>query len=310
MRTLNMAIALMLSLAIHAQTFDDIPEVGRYVVDASGRYVQLIATDGVVVDYLYDKPGNETSGVVVHVNEKLTLTVTYPNRDEIAVPGLPKITQAYDFQGRATTVFADGKPIAYFDYMREGYFAAVTLPGHFTWKCSAPESHRVRQTVEAAGGEVVMKAAVTTDFLTGIRHDTSYQAVAEELGIDLDTITYEYSPTGLTIARDAKGREAFYVLGGPGFEVGFSPDGKPLFYDVSLSVTDGEAVAGSCLILSKTFEGQRGTFPDHLVLTKRGAVGLYAHDSANGAIDAAWTNLAGKVFAKSSEVEPDSRPRQ
>ncbi len=301
---MKIAISLLLSLAIHAQT-REVMDYGTYVIDASGRYVRLEGRDGVVEEYLYDKPGTETAGVIVHVNDKLTLTVMYPNRDEIKAPGLPTLTHVSDFEGRTTTVLADGKAIAQLEYTQDGYFTAITLPGRFAWKTSKPNaSRRVRQTVEDTSGQVVRNAVVSTHFtIDGIRHDASYEAAGKELGVDLDAVTYEDSPTGLTTARDAQGRVAFYVVGAPGFDVGFSPAGKPLFYDIPLSVEGGEIAPGGDLVISETWEGQRGTYPDHLVLTARGSVGLYAHESANGAIDAVWMNPGGRVHTRTSEVE-------
>ena len=307
------ALFLSLSLAVSAQTVE-VTDSGTFAIDASGRYVRLEGRDGVVVEYLYDAPGtDQTSGERVRVDGKLTLTVRHRD-DEVAVAGLPKLASVFDFEGRTTAVLADGKAVARFEYTHDGYFAAVTVPGVLTWKTSAPDaSRRVRQVVKDASDQMVTHAVVTTHMtIDGIRHDASYEAAAEELGVRLDRLTYEVSPTGaLTTARDPRGRVAFYVAHvAPGCDVGFSPDGKPRFYDLSLSVLGGEIAPGGDLLVSQAWVGQRGTYPDHLVLTSRGAVGLYAEESANGAIEAVWTDLGGKVYSRRTAIQRDSSPRQ
>ena len=302
----SIAIALLLSLASHGQTLD-VTDSGRFVVDASGRYVRLEGRDGVVVEYLYDAPDpTKTSGTRVRVNDKLTLTVKHTD-DEVVAAGLPRLASVFDFEGRTTTVLADGKAVAQLEYTQNGYFAAVSVPGRFTWKSSAPDAlQRVRQTVQDASGQTVATAVVKTSMMIdGIRRGAAYDAAAEELGVDLKTVTYESSPTGaLVTARDAKGRVAFYVVqAAPGCDVGFSADGKPRFYDFKLSVEGGETAPGGDLVISETWEGQRGTYPDHFVLTARGAAGVYANEAANGAIDSAWVASAGKVYSRRTSVE-------
>ena len=310
----KIAIALLLSLATHAQTVDA-TDSGTFVVDASGRYVRLEGRDGVMVEYLYDAPGtDQTSGARVRVNDKLTLTVRHPGGDGVVVAGLPKIESVFDFEGRTTTVLADGKAVAQLQYTQDGYFAAISLPGHFTWKVAAPDaSQRARQTVIDASGQVVATELVRTGIaVDGNRMGAAYDVAAEELGVDLRAVTYHHSSTGaLTTVRDPKGREVFYVVhAAPCCDVGFTTDGKPRFYDIRLSVEGGEIAPGSDLRVSETWEGQRGTYPDHLMLTARGAVGLYSEEAANGAIGSVWTDREGKVNATSTHVEHDSsKPR-
>ena len=299
----NLAVVLSFSLAIHGQAVE-VTDSGTFVADATGRYVRLEGRDGVVVEYLYDAPGtDQTSGERVRVNDKLTFTVKHGD-DKVMVAGLPKIESVADFEERTTAVLVDGKAVAQLEYTQSGYFAAITLPGHFTWKTSAPDSsQRVRQTVKDASGQTVATAAVKTSMMIdGTRLGAAYDVAAEELGVSLEGITYEHSPTGaLSTARDAKGRVAFYLVrAAPGYDVGFSADGKPCFYDIRLSVEGGELPPGSDLVISETWEGQRGTYPDHLVVTARGAVALYADEAAKGAIGAVWTDPAGNVHSTKS----------
>ncbi|HEY0371628.1 MAG TPA: hypothetical protein VGD79_06480 [Thermoanaerobaculia bacterium] len=294
------AIALLSTAPTYAQT-RDVTDSGVYSADRSGRYVRLEGRDGIVVEYLYAAPdATETSGLAVRVHEKLALTLTYAGPGQVAVAGLPKLTSVFDSQGRARTVLADGVPLAQLEYSADEFFSGISLPGRLTWTCSAPDpSHRVRQIVENARGQVVATAVVTTNgTVDGIRHGAAYEVVAEELGVDLDILTFERSPTGaLTTARDERGRVAFYVVHADGADAGFSRDGRAIFYDVTLSVLGGEIAPGSDIVTSKVWEGQRGTIADHLLLTARGAVGLYAEESANGAIDSAWADAKGRLHS-------------
>jgi hypothetical protein len=60
MRTLTIAIALIVSIALSAQTPGEKREVtdsGVLIMDSTGRAVRFEGTDGVVVEYLYVSPG-------------------------------------------------------------------------------------------------------------------------------------------------------------------------------------------------------------------------------------------------------------
>src|SRR2546423_1129455 len=109
-------LALLLCAAADAQT-REVTDSGTYVADASGRYVRLEGRDGVVLTFLYDGPETtQTSGVAVRVNGRLTLTVRYDGRGEVAVAGLPKLTSLFDQEERTVAVRANGKTLALLDY--------------------------------------------------------------------------------------------------------------------------------------------------------------------------------------------------
>jgi hypothetical protein len=292
---IHTVLALTLCAPAHAQT-REVTDSGVFVSDAAGRYVRLEGRDGVVVTWLYDAAeSTETSGVSVRPNGKLTLTVRHDGRGGVAVAGLPELASLVDHEGRTTAVQADGKPVALFDYRPSGLLAAVTLPGRLTWRVSAPHpSQGVRQSVEDAAGKVIAGAVVTGG--EGATRGTWYGAAAADLGVPLDVRTYERSPTGmLTTARDGEGRVAFYVVHMDACDVGFSPDGTPRFYDLTLSLFGGSVPPGSDLLVSPAWEAQRGTVPDHLVLTAGGAAGLYVEEPAKKSIATAWTDRDGKL---------------
>ena len=136
-----------------------------------------------------------------------------------------------------------------------------------------------------------MRAGAGVD---GIRNHWPYAAAAEDLGVDPDALTYEQSPTiALTTARDAAGRVAFYVVGIEGCDVGFAPNGEGRFYDLELRVLGGETWPDSDIVVSKAWERQRATIPDHLVVTARGSAGVYLYEAAKGGIASAWTDAKG-----------------
>jgi len=107
----------------------------------------------------------------------------------------------------------------------------------------------------------------------------------------------------LTTARDAKGRVVFYVVHAERCDVAFSPDGTPRFYDLELSVEGGSIPPDSDVRHSPAWEGQRGTIPDHFILTAGGAVGLYVEEPANGSLYAAWTDGDNKLYTATAHRE-------
>lgn len=304
---MRVMIALLLSLAASQLRIAEVTDSGTYFADEAGRYVRLDGTDGVIVDYLYDtpEPNAQQSGVTVRANAKCSFTVRNGDQ-EIAVAGLPKLTWLSGDEGRTASVMADGRLLARFDYTTDGYASRISLPGSFTWKFSAPDaSHRVHQSVEDATGKVISGAVVKA----GSNAETLgrrgvWDAAAQEIGVNLATITYESSPTGeLDTARDAQGNVVFYVVYAPSCDVAFSPSGKPLFYDLKVDPFGGVGYPDSCLITSKASEGLHGAIPDHVLLTAHGAVGLYIEDPANGAIVSAWTDAAGKLYSTTIEQQ-------
>jgi hypothetical protein len=299
-KLIYVALALALSAPAFAQS-REVTDSGAFIIDEQGRYVRLEGPDGVVADYMFDEGElTKTSGVTVRVNDKLTLTVRYDDHGGFAVDGLPAITSVVDHEYRSTAVQADGRTVARLDYTRSGLVAAVTLPGRLVWKVSAPDATRhVRQSVEDTAGKVVATAMAKA--VDGRRH-AWYGATAADVGVSLDSVTYEHSPTGvLTTARDADGRVAFYIVHVDRCSVGFSPEGKPRFYDLTLSVFGGTIAPGSDLMVSPAWEAQRATVPDHLLLTASGTAGLYVEENAKSGIVAAWAGRDGKVCVVQAE---------
>jgi hypothetical protein len=299
---IHLALALALCAPVLAQS-REITDSGTYVLDAAGTYVRLEGADGVIVTFLYDEgETSETSGISVRVNANVTLTVRYDDHDGFAVAGLPVITSRLGHEGRTTSIRADGDTVARFDYAPSGLFAAATLPGRLTWKVSAPDaSGRIRQSVENAGGMMVASAMMKGGY-KGIRHRLWYDAAVADLGLPVDSLTYALSPTGaLQTVRDAEGRVVFYVVHTADCDVGFSPDGTPLFYDLTLSVYGGTVPPDSDLKVSPTWDSQAATVPDHLVLTASGTVGLYTANVKKHGIVTAWAGRDGKVCVVQAE---------
>lgn len=296
MRKLNVVLAVFFCVALSAQT-REVTDSGVLITDSSGRAMRLEGPDGVNVEYHYaNAEAQDTSGVTVRVNPQLSLTVKYTGRKEIQAPGLPKLTSVLDSAERTTAVLANGTAVARLEYTKDDLFSRMTLPGHFTWSCSTEPSQRVRQSVEAHGKVIASATVLTRMDLDGVRNSTAYGVVAEEFGIALDAITYTQSPTGaLTTARDREGRVLFYIVHIDGADVGFAPNGEARFYDLALSVLGGEIPAGSDVLVSKAWETQRATIPDHFVLTAHKRAGVYLEEVAKGAIASAWTDADGRV---------------
>lgn len=299
MRTLTLGIALIFSIASSAQTPGQTQEVtdsGVMIMDSTGRVVRFEGTDGVVVEYLYaDANAQETSGVTVRVNEKLRLTVKHSGRQEVQAAGLPKLTVLFDSKDRTSEVLADDTLLARLEYTSDELFSRILLPGHLTWTCTPEPPRRVRESVQDSRGKVVASAVVkASSSIDGIRNNSLYAAAAEDLGVDPDGLTYEQSPTNaLTTARDAAGRVAFYIVGIEGCDVGFAANGEGRFYDLELRVLGGERPPGSDIVVSKAWDRQRATIPDHLVVTARGSAGVYLDEAAKGGIASAWADAKG-----------------
>ena len=302
MRTLTLAVVLLLSIGASAQRPAETREAtdrGVLITDPSGRVVRFEGRDGIVVESLYDSAdAEETSGVTVRVSETLHLTVKSDGR-ETQVAGLPRLTSVFDSAGRTIAVLADGVALAKLEYTEDELFSRISLPKQFTWTCSTAGPRRVRQSVANARGKVLASQTATTDMsMEGIRNVHLYDAAAEELGVNLDAVTYEQSPTlALTTVRDAEGHVALYIVHTDGCDVGFRPNGVAIFYDLKLSVLGGSIPPGSDVLVSKAWEMQRGTIPDHLLLTAGGRAGVSLEEAAKGAIAAAWTDANGRVHS-------------
>src|SRR5436190_1571446 len=159
MRTLTIGIALIFSIASLAQTPGQTQEVtdsGVMIMDSTGRVVRFEGTDGVVVEYLFDRSdAQETSGVTVRVNKKLSLTVKYSGRQEVQAAGhqevqaagLPKLTSVFDSKGRTSEVLADDTVLARLEYTSDELFSRILLPRHLTWTCTPEPPQRVRESV-------------------------------------------------------------------------------------------------------------------------------------------------------------------
>ncbi|PYQ26472.1 MAG: hypothetical protein DMF56_23880 [Acidobacteria bacterium] len=298
MRTLTIGIALIFSIASLAQTPGQTQEVtdsGVMIMDSTGRVVRFEGTDSVVVEYLYaSADAQETSGVTVRVNEKLSLSVKYSGRQEVQAAGLPKLTSVFDRKDRTCEVLADDTVLARLEYTSDELFSRIVLPRYLTWTCTTEAPRRVRESVQDSRGKVV--ASVVGRAGDGIRMGWPSAAVAEDFGVDPDALTYEQSPTGaLTTARDAAGRVAFYIVSIEGCDVGFAPNGEGRFYDLELRVLGGESFPGGDIVVSKAWEMQRATIPDHLVVTARGRAGVYLYEAAKDGIASAWTDAKSRV---------------
>lgn len=303
-------VALMFSVAAHAQT-REVADDGVYITDATGRYVRIEGIDGIVIDNLYDGPhATRSSGVAVHVREGRTLTVHFNKQGTVAVAGMPILTTLLDEQGRTAAVQADGKRVASLDYTDAGLLASVTVPGRMTWKLSPPDaSDRIRQSVESSSGHEIAHSLPPADINpTDLERGAYYGAAANELDVALDSVTYQYSPaSALITAHDAKGHVAFYVVHTDVCDVGFSPNGKALFYDLPISVDAGETADDGDIIISPAADTQRGLVPDHLLLTAAGTVGLYAEMYAPRSIATAWADRDGHVFTVLADPPPAPR---
>ena len=262
-------LTLLFSLVTSGQTHET-TESGVWRVDAAGRYVRLEGSDGIVVDFLHDAADpSRASGVTVRVDTR-ALTVTYGNPGECAAAGLPRMTSVFDEAGRTSSVLADGLPLALIEHTGEGRVAKITVPGKLAWTAAAPPARR--------------------EGMPAIR-GASYDAVAEDLDLDFDVLTFEPSPTGmLTTVRDKQRRVVLYVVHTDRCDAGFAADGKPLFYDLPLVLFDGTFAPDSDVMESQAWETQHGTVPDHLVVSAGGAVGLYVEEPSSGAIKSLWTD--------------------
>ena len=301
-------LAIIMCLSALAQS-REVTNSGVSISDAAGRVVRVEGTDGIVVRYLYDTAkSEEPSGIAVSPTPTLTLTVPFEIGKGITLAGLPTLTSLLDDQGRTRAVQANRRTVALIDYTSAGFVSAVTVPARLRWNISAPNAAgHLLQTVEDATGRVIASCVVTA--VDGVRREPSYEAATAEFEIDGSALTYELSATAvLTTARHQNGDVAFYVVHGPGCDVGFAVDGTPRFYDLALSVFHGTIAPGGDLVVSPTWDAQHLAVPNHLVLTAGNAVGLYVVEGpAEKAIVAAWTSGDGRTCGvRQAVAEPEA----
>lgn len=271
----------------------------RMFVDKRGRCARTVASDGVVVEYLYDSPQVQTeSGVAIKIPDGPVLNVRYDYQGSISARGMPKLKVIVNEKFRVTEVRADEEPIAIFEYRSDKYVGAVSSPGHFSMRFTPPDarSHMHQTLVDADGALIKETDVVSSAGDNGIWWNrASYEGIEQALGFDPRSLSFHCSPGGfLCTGRDAKGRVALYVVtAGAGNSVAFTPDGVPRFYDLNANIWDFEIPpGGDDLGVSVAFDQGRAV-PAHVTLTANGMPGLYIDTPANGAIYAVWVESDG-----------------
>jgi hypothetical protein len=298
MRPLLLSLFLA-ATAVHGQEVIDTGDGSyRMFVDSHGRCVRTVASDGVVVEYLYDSALAQTeSGVVIKVPAGPALKILYDYQGSIWARGMPKLKVIMNEQFRVTEIRADEKPIVTFEYRPDKYVGAVSSPGHFSMRFTTPDARNLmHQTLVDADGAVIKETDVVS-FAgdAGIWNRAAYEGVEHALGFDPSSLSFHCSPGGfLCTGRDAKDRVALYfVTAGAGNSVAFTPDGTPRFYDLNANIWDFEIPpGGDDLGVSVAFD-QNKAVPAHVTLTANGMPGVYIETPANGAIYAVWVQSDG-----------------
>jgi len=112
----------------------------------------------------------------------------------------------------------------------------------------------------------------------------------------------------LTISNKA-GKVILYVVRNGPDSVGFTPDGKPLYYDVIVFLFVGRAEVDA------EYTDLAPLMPDHYIYTRNGRVGAYIRNSAVAGIHTFWTerDSSGKTLvhysAGSTSTKDDGSPR-
>jgi hypothetical protein len=299
MRRLLLSLFLA-ATAVHGQELVDTGNGSyRMFLDSHGRCARTVASDGVVVEYLYESPKETTeSGVVIKVPDGPVLNVRYDYQGGIWARGMPKLKVIVNGDSRVMEIRADEKPIATFEYRSDKYVGAVSVPGHFAMRFTAPDArNHMHQTLVDADGAVLKETDVVS-FAgdNGIWWNrAAYEGIEQALGFSPHSLSFRCSPGGfLCTGRDAKGRVALYrVTAGAGNSVTFTPDGVPRYYELDANIWDFEIPpGGDDLGVSVAFDQSRAV-PAHVTLTANGMPGVYIDTPANGAIYAVWVESDG-----------------
>ena len=296
--------SLLLSLilaatAVHGQELiETVNGSYRVFLDAQGRCARTVASDGVVVEYLYESPvAQGESGVAIKVPQGPVLEVHFDTHGSIWTRGMPKLKVIQNPEERVAEIRADNKPIVTFDYRPDKYVGSITVPGHFSMRFTPPDArNHMHQTLVDADGAVIKETEVVS--FAGDNgvwwNRASYEGVKQAVGLDPRSLSFRNSPDNyLATLRDAKGRVALYLVTAGGSSVAFTPDGVPRFYDLDADIWDFEMPpGGGDLGVSVAFDQSRAV-PAHVTLTAGGMPGVYIDTPANGAIYAVWVESDG-----------------
>lgn len=263
-----------------------------YVFSADSDLVLRSEDEASITEYAY-QDGTQVAFTVTVRASNAKLTVQTP-KYALGAEGLPAITQTGDPEGRVTSVrTTEGEELASYEY-QDGYLRKVQLNSGVALHLSKPEVGRVKQTLKSQSGQVVREvvAAGSEEFrYTPFVLDL----VANDLGLGerwrQRVRSTRSASRRLTTVTDETGHEVLYLVHEGSDMVAFSPDGVPLFYDVSVNVWRHVLEPGTDIAIDEPARAMTAVTPDRIVLTRGGATEAYISSAASGAIQSFWTAI-------------------
>jgi len=198
---------------------------------------------------------------------------------------LPAILRRRDSEGRETDIVTEsGSKVADIHVNGSGHADSVTLSNGLKLSVMPAGKKAYRQVLSGSNGKPLFDHSVDTT--TRRRPDEVFLApVASDLGLTSNwrhEITVEHTGSSLTV-RDLTGKTILYVVRSGADKVGFTPDGRALFYDVMADIYAGRTTD------SAEWENLQTLIPDHFVYVRDGRIGAYVATAATSGISAFWT---------------------
>jgi hypothetical protein len=266
-----------------------------------------------VSEFLYDAGGRETGITIRPVGTNLALTVRM-ERDGLSTDAMPQVNRLSTDEGRHSSIrTSGGEEIASYTY-HSGYVSEVTVGDRMKLELSQPKDNRVAQTLRGARGQKI-RDAVAPGRDGRLLLPLDLDVVGAELGLGdgwRRTITLHTSASNnLTTVTDSSGKVILYAVNLGLDRVAFDATGRPLFYDLAISVGKHTSVGNSDAVDDAPSTDLASVVPDHVVLSHTGMTGAYVYRESAGAINSFWTerDASGQVVIKSRTAELDASTR-
>jgi hypothetical protein len=327
MRSVTAAVGiLLLTTPLFPQTTphpaDGKREVGKGVGDQPMTWVHDANSDRIlraedadsVTEFLYDAGDVQTGITVRPAGRNLAFTIMQ-ERDGLRTEGLPEVHRVSNDEARDSAVrTGSGQEIASYRYS-SGYVSEVTVGDRLRPELSRPKDNRVTETLRDAGGRKIRESvAAGRDGHIGL--GIGLDVVEAELGLGADwrgTVTFHTSASGdLMTVTNASGDVILYVVSLGTDRVAFDTAGKPLLYDLAITVASSTVPPGSDVGPEDPPSiDLAAVVPDHIVLSHTGMTGAYVSHASAGAINSFWTERdgSGQVVVKSRTTELDRSTR-
>jgi len=229
-------------------------------------------------------PHGTHAGKTVHAGS-LTLTIRSDGGSHFGAGDMPMLTSVKDQNGRDLEIRADnGNLIASIAYDGDGHPAKITFPDDLKLTVTREGKRLYKETLIGHTGKAITVRDVDATYSRpcgGVVLD----AVASSLGLSANwrnEVTIEAADSTHIVKAKTTGKTLLYVVRDGPNQVGFDPDGKPVFYEVWANLYSGFASH------AEDFGDLQTVVPDRFVYTRDGRVGAYVYTPSRTAISSVW----------------------